>query len=130
MIAMEEDRASELLRLFDETAALFHRLRAVAAEVHGQSERSAGRRGILKSRLGPQTVPQLARARPVSRQHIQMLVNWLLKDGFVTTRENPARRRFSLVLLTPNGKRLLEAMETVRRFLESQEWRKHAATRR
>jgi len=156
---MEEDRASELLRLFDETAALFHRLRAVAAEVHGQSERSAGRRGILQSldRLGTQTVPQLARARPVSRQHIQMLVNGLLKDGFVTTQENPAHRRSVLVLLTPNGKRLLEAMEnrerrilaragvaipakalagasdtleSVRRFLESQEWRKHARTRR
>jgi hypothetical protein len=40
---------------------------------------TAGKRGVLKGldRLGPQTVPQMARARPVSRQHIQTLVNRL-----------------------------------------------------
>jgi DNA-binding MarR family transcriptional regulator len=153
---MQEDPSPALLRLFDETTALFHRLRTIASQVHGQSELSAGRRGVLRSLdlLGPQTVPQLARARPVSRQHIQMLVNDLLKDELVTTEENPAHRRSPLLRLTSEGKRHLEAMrkrenlvlahvhpdlspkqlanaadalQSVRRFLESKEWRKQIA---
>lgn len=153
---MQEGLASALSRLFDETASLFHRLRAVSSEVHGQGELSAGRRGVLRSlyHLGPQTVPQLARARPVSRQHIQILVNGLLKDALVATGENPAHRRSPLLRLTSKGKRHLEAMQkrelrllaqarlnlpnndlsaaadtlqSVRRFLESKEWRKQLA---
>jgi DNA-binding MarR family transcriptional regulator len=153
---VKANRGVALLRLFEETTALFHRLRAVAAEVHGPSEVSAGRRGVLLSleRAGPQTVPQLARSRPVSRQHIQVLVNELLEDGFVATEENPAHRRSPLVRLTPDGKRQVDAMQererellaharfgltaqdiecaadtlhSLRSFLEGKEWRKHVA---
>jgi len=153
---MKTNRVLALLKLFDETAVLFHRLRVVAAEVHGQRESSAGRRGILQSlgRLGPQTVPQLARARPVSRQHVQMLVNELLKEGLVATEENPAHRRSSLLCLTAKGNRQLQAMkrrerrllahipfalptqeidqaactlQSVRQLLESKEWKKYVA---
>jgi len=98
--------------LMDETVALFHRLRAVAEEVHGQGEASAGRRGLLLSlaRGGPQTVPQLARARPVSRQHVQTLVNALAADGLVELVENPAHKRSSLVRLTRAGALRLDGM--------------------
>src|SRR5262249_26714267 len=76
----------------DETRKLFHRLKAVAETVHGQGETSAGRRGILLdlARHGAHTVPQLARARPVSRQHIQTLVNALRTDRYVELIDNPA----------------------------------------
>lgn len=104
---------SALRVLFDETVALFHRLRLTAERIHGQGEASAGRRGVLRSlsRGGAQTVPQLARARPVSRQHIQVLVNALLGDGLVELRQNPAHRRSRLVALTRKGALLLAAME-------------------
>ncbi len=110
---MNADQAAAMLRLFDEIPALFHRLKAVAAVVHGRDIPSAGRRGILRSldRLGPRTVPQLARARPVSRQHIQVLVSGLLKDGLVATEENPAHRKSPLVRLTGKGKRRLLASQ-------------------
>src|SRR5260370_41403485 len=153
---MSTNRTAALLKLFDETTALFHRLRAVAAEVHGQGELSAGRRGILRllDRLGPRTVPQLAREQAVSRQHIQMLVNGLLEDGLVATEPNPAHRRSPLLRLTPEGRRQLRVMlkresdllsntrfglnapelaqaaatlGTLRRYLKSAEWRKHVA---
>lgn len=153
---MSEKRASALLRLFDETTALFHRLRAVAAEVHGEGKLSAGRRGILRSleREGPQTVPQLARARPVSRQHIQTLVNPLIAEGLVAGEENPAHRRSPLLVLTAKGRRHVEAMtraeaellkgaETgvpleeiqqaaatlgaMRRYFGTKQWREHVA---
>jgi DNA-binding MarR family transcriptional regulator len=98
--------------LFDDTVALFHRLTAVAEQVHGQGGLSAARRGVLRSldRLGPQTVPQMARARPVSRQLIQSLVNELRREGYVELTANPAHRRSSLVRLTRRGKVLVDAM--------------------
>jgi len=103
--------------IFNEAVALFHRMRVAAEEVHRQGEMSAGRRGVLRGldRLGPQTVPQMARARPVSRQHVQMLVNQLARDGLVEYIENPAHKRSHLVRLTQQGKELVESM--VRREL-------------
>jgi len=81
-------------------------MRVVAEEVHGQGEFSAARRGVLRSlaRLGPQTVPQIASARPVSRQHIQTIVDELAADGLVETIDNPAHRRSVLVRLTTRGR--------------------------
>ena len=153
---MNTSQSTALLRLFDEIPPLFHRLRAVAGEVHGQSVSTAGRRGILRSldRLGPQTVPQMARARTVSRQHIQVLVNGLLKDGLLTTEENPAHRKSPLVRLTAKGKQRLlaseeresqllaqakfglpakeidraaEALRSLRELLENEEWSRYVA---
>lgn len=89
----------------DEVRALFHTLKAAAEHVHGEGERSAARRGLLLglAKTGPQTVPQIARSRPVSRQHIQVLVNGLLKDGLVELAPNPAHKRSKLVQLTATG---------------------------
>jgi len=105
-------RAAALGTLFDETRLLFHRLKAAAAALHGQGESSAGRRGVLYdlARGGPQTVPQMARARPVSRQHIQALVNELAADGLVALADNPAHKRSHLVRLTPAGTALVDDM--------------------
>jgi len=110
---MRQSQVAALLRLIDENTALFHRLRAVAGDVHGDRIPSAARRGILRSldSFGPQTVPRIARSRPVSRQHIQMLVNGLPRDGLVVTEENPAHRKSTLLRLTAEGKRQLERMQ-------------------
>jgi DNA-binding MarR family transcriptional regulator len=109
---MNASQSEAVLRIFDEVSALFHRLRAVAGDVHGRGSSSAGCRGILRSLdvLGPQSVPQLARARPVSRQHVQALVNTLLNEGLINPSENPAHRRSSLLALTAKGRRELEAI--------------------
>ena len=110
--AMTTGKAAALDELFDATTALFHRLRVVAAEVHGEGELTAGRRGILRDldRRGAQTVPQMARRRPVSRQHVQMLVNGLREDGLVEKTDNPAHRRSHLLRLTPRGRAAVDAM--------------------
>lgn len=91
---------------------LFHRLTAAAEQIHRQGEMTAAKRGVLRGldRVGPQTVPQMARARPVSRQFIQTLVNQLAEQGHVEFIDNPAHKRSRLVRLTPRGKELLEAM--------------------
>lgn len=109
---VEASAASAVQALFTETVALFHRLRMVTDQVHGQGELTAGRRGILfeLDRFGPRTVPQMARARPVARQHIQSLVDKLIADGLVELDENPAHKRSSLVRLSGRGKTLVDVM--------------------
>jgi DNA-binding MarR family transcriptional regulator len=52
----------------------------------------------------------MARARPVSRQHIQGLVNLLLEDRLVELADNPAHRRSKLVRLTAGGEALVDEM--------------------
>ncbi len=98
--------AAALAALIEETALLFRRLGAAAREMHGQGVRSGERRHVLKglARVGPRTVPQLARDRSVSRQHVQALVNLLAEQGYVEFIDNPAHKRSHLVRLTPAGK--------------------------
>jgi DNA-binding MarR family transcriptional regulator len=91
---------------------LFHRLTNVAGEVHKEGYWSAGRRNILRdlARLGPQTVPQLARPRAVSRQLIQTVMNGLLRDGYVERQSNSAHARSHLMALTDSGIEQVKAM--------------------
>src|SRR5215203_1468558 len=110
---MPAKKTAAFERLAREVRLAFHELRAAAEALqHDPEGLTAGHRGVLESltRDGPRTVPALARARPVSRQHIQVLVNRLLELGLVETRQNPAHERSSLVALTPAGARRFEAM--------------------
>ncbi|MFQ5859776.1 MAG: MarR family winged helix-turn-helix transcriptional regulator [Anaerolineae bacterium] len=102
---------SPLESVIGETVSLFHRLRVVVEQVHHQGEMTAGRLGVLRGLdlFGAQTVPQMARARPVSRQYIQTLVDELTREGHVEQTENPAHKRSRLVRLTPQGKRFVDA---------------------
>jgi DNA-binding MarR family transcriptional regulator len=110
-------------RLTFETALLFFRMRVAAKQFLGQGELSAGRRSLIKSlgAHGPQTVPQMAKVRSVSRQHIQTLVNSLREDGLVRPIENPAHQRSPLIELSAKGRRFLAEMESreivLQRFL-------------
>ena len=91
---------------------LFHMLGHAATTLHWDIKISAGMRAVLESVIqgGPQTVPQMARIRPVSRQHIQGLVNELLAGGWVAYADNPAHKRSKLVVPTPHGEQVFKAM--------------------
>jgi len=113
MTASKQARAVEAVEsLIDETRLLFHRMKLAAEQLHAAEEITAGMRGVLFSldRSGPLTVPQMAKARPVSRQHIQMLVNPLVERRCVELDDNPAHKRSKLVRLTAKGRRLVERM--------------------
>ncbi len=101
-----------LMGLIEEAVALHLRLQVLTEELHGHSELSRACRGILQDlyRLGPRTVPQLARGRPVSRQNVLMLVNRLITEGMAEPMRNPEHKRSYLVRLTSRGKALLEEM--------------------
>jgi DNA-binding MarR family transcriptional regulator len=140
-----------------EASALFHRMRHDVERMHAQGQASSGRRSVMRglARQGPQTVPEMARARPVARQYMQRIVNELADDGLVESVENPAHKRSSLIQLTAKGKRqlddmtareeellrglqvdatkeeLMQAAETLRRIrglFESKEWRRRLAS--
>lgn len=102
-----------LRAIVDETIALFHRLRWVAEQIYGEEGRSTARRGILRglARFGPQTVPRLARARAVTRQHVQHVVDALVKGGLAELAPNPEHARSRLVRITARGAELVREMD-------------------
>lgn len=109
---MPDQPGAELAALFDETVALYHRLAADAATIHGLGSMSGPRRTVLAAlaRSGPQTVAHMARARAQSRQRFQPLVNALMAEGWVEARPNPLHRRSPLIALTARGQRAAARM--------------------
>jgi len=59
---------------------------------------------------GPQTVPQMARARLTSRQNVQVLINRLRSRGLVQVSPNPAHRRSPLLEVAPAGAALIQSI--------------------
>jgi len=106
-------RGEPLQALVKETLELCRRLRAAGERLHGQGVPSAARRQLLRwlERHGAQTVPQMARARSVTRQHVQALVNLLAEAGYVEFMDNPAHKRSLLVRLTRRGRECVAALE-------------------
>jgi DNA-binding MarR family transcriptional regulator len=97
--------AAAIAGLIDEAVLLVRQLRSAAGTVPGEVTVSGERRNLLweLERGGPQTVPQLARSRAVTRQHVQVLANSLEEEGHVEFSANPAHRRSRLVRLTTSG---------------------------
>ncbi|MGE3273781.1 MAG: MarR family winged helix-turn-helix transcriptional regulator [Vicinamibacterales bacterium] len=110
--ALNADTRSALESLADETRRLFYRLRAASAHAHGGNDVTAGLRGVMQAIAdgGAQTVPQMARARLVSRQHIQVLVDELAERRLVELVNNPAHKRSKLVRLSTQGRKVFERM--------------------
>jgi DNA-binding MarR family transcriptional regulator len=100
---------ARLREFLGEVNALAVAIKRAEARMRPAGELSAGGRVLLEvlAGNGERTVPQLARIRSTSRQNIQVLVNRLLRDGYVEVRTNPAHKRSDLVHLTPKGEALL-----------------------
>lgn len=111
----KEHAHGELRAVVDETIALFHRLRYVAEQIYGAEGQSTPRRGIMRGlvRYGPQTVPALARARGVTRQHVQEVVDALFREKLVTLVPNPAHARSRLVRATAKGEEFVVRMDAI-----------------
>lgn len=121
---------SAVFRLMLEVIQTFHRLRSVGAEEGAVSAGGGGSWGLMRSLVdgGPQTVPEIARARPVSRQHIQKLADELAGEGLVEFVDNPAHKRSKLLRLTAAGRarykvtsaRIQEIAENLGRDLDAE----------
>jgi DNA-binding MarR family transcriptional regulator len=112
--------AEPVVELLDQVRLLFHQAAQAAEELHAGEQVTVGMRAVLEAlrRGGPATVPDLARRRHVSRQHIQTLVNDLLAKGLVAAEGNPAHRRSPLYALTADGARTIRRItDRERQFL-------------
>ena len=94
--------------LVDEVRLTFHACSAFARCADGDEVDPSGR-AVLEylHRRQPSTVPDIARARGVTRQHVQTIVNALRAAGLVQTQANPAHRRSPLIALTTPGAELI-----------------------
>ncbi len=83
----------------------FHQLKALGDELHKDLGVTVAMRAVMESLAedGKQTVPQVAQAKAVSRQHIQVNVDELAKARLVTFQENPGHKRSPFVALTKKG---------------------------
>jgi DNA-binding MarR family transcriptional regulator len=108
-----------LVHLFDEVRLLHHRLAQAADELHEPTGVSAPSRAVLEylDRHGATAVPDNARNRYVTRQHIQTIVDQLADRGLVARATNPAHRRSPLVELTPDGATTITSMHERERAL-------------
>ena len=106
----EGDKAAE--QLIEEVRLLWNTLVQRGDRLHQREELTMGMRAVLEflRRNGPTAVPAIARARRVTRQHIQALVNPLLERGLVACVANPAHRRSPLIQLTARGERTIDRM--------------------
>ena len=104
-----------LYELFWRTRRLFQRLGSEFQPVPGGPLLTGAQRAVMEflDRGGPQTVPEIARSRSVSRQHIQTNVNELAERGWVEARPNPAHKRSPLIALTAAGRDRLAAAQTI-----------------
>lgn len=101
-----DDKAETLLQALLDVVWTAHKVRAVGGRAGAVNAAGGGTWGILHTLAccGPKTVPQIARMRPVARQHIQTLANELEELGFIEFIDNPAHKRSRLVILTEAGR--------------------------
>jgi DNA-binding MarR family transcriptional regulator len=98
--------------LLNEVRLLYQTMVQLGDQIHKDSQISMGMRAVLEylAREGDATVPKMARARKVTRQRIQSLVDSLLAAELVARRDNPENRRSPLVTLTVHGRQTIQQM--------------------
>jgi DNA-binding MarR family transcriptional regulator len=103
------DSQKQVDALLAEVNALSTQLRQPARSANAEDQLLAAEVSVLQivEKLGPQTVPRIARARLTSRQNIQVLVNRLIAAGCLEANRNPRHKRSVVIGLAARGKNLL-----------------------
>src|SRR5262245_10144351 len=88
----------------------FFRLNATGERLFTAVGQTPGKVSLMRSLMeqGPQSVAQIARARPVARQAVQRMADELAAQGLIEFVENPTHRRAKLARLTVAGKKIME----------------------
>lgn len=104
--------AQDVLDLSVAVIEFYFRIEAITQATAGFAQ-AGGEWGCLRTLVkeGPQTVPDMARSRPVSRQHCQTICNALEGQGFVEFIDNPKHKKSKLVRVTRKGRDRFEAMK-------------------
>jgi DNA-binding MarR family transcriptional regulator len=104
-MAAEQEKLDLLLH---DVRTCCHHLKRISDALHSELGVTASMRSVMEAIVdgGQQTVPQIARTRGVSRQHIQVNVDALLEKELVRLKDNPAHKRSPLIGLTRSGRAL------------------------
>lgn len=99
------EKEKALYRVFGEVRTCFNRLKSLAEQLHSDLGVNPSMRAVMETLAanGEQTVPDIAKQKGVSRQHIQSIMNSLGGGGFVQLIDNPAHKRSPLFALTAKG---------------------------
>lgn len=97
--------AADLYRLIVEIRRGFNALAAAGDALHSDLGVTSAMRALMEhlSEHGQATVPDIARAKNVSRQHIQQMANALEEMELLTFVANPRHKRSPFAALTPKG---------------------------
>lgn len=100
-------KAEKMTALTQAVRGVFNRLKAVGDQLHADLGVTTATRAVMETlaEAGPMTVPQIAKLKGVTRQHIQLLADALCEAEFAVVKENPAHKRSLLIVLTEKGKR-------------------------
>jgi DNA-binding MarR family transcriptional regulator len=103
----------DVVRLTRLVRLCFNQMKMVGDALHADLGIPAALRAVLESltESGPRTVPQIAAAKSVSRQHIQKIADALIAAGHARTLENPAHRRSPLIAATAKGRKAFAQMK-------------------
>lgn len=118
MKKLQQASAEDILELSVAVIEFYFRIEAITQATAGFAT-AGGEWGILRMLVkeGPQTVPEMARSRPVSRQHCQTICNTLEAQGLVEFVANPKHKRSKLVRATKKGRARFEGMR--KQFLDA-----------
>lgn len=107
-----EMKGAACVGVFNATRRLFHRLKEAGDALHADTGVTTAMRAVMEDldRHGAQTVSQMARRRPVTRQHIQALADALMRRKLIESFENPAHKRSPLLRLTSSGRQTFQKM--------------------
>jgi DNA-binding MarR family transcriptional regulator len=121
-------------RITGEVRHLFQVLKSLADAVHKDAGLTASTRAVMEAIAeGPRTVPDIARSKSVTRQHIQLLVDELARSDLVELKANPAHLRSPLIALSRKGETVFASMRRreaplIERLAAGLDARKAAAT--
>ncbi|MGJ8584335.1 MAG: MarR family winged helix-turn-helix transcriptional regulator [Marinosulfonomonas sp.] len=105
-----KDAELNLYKLILEIRAASDELNQISTSLNDRAGITSAERSVLDSLFGKneRTVPQIANAKNVSRQHIQLLVDGLAAKGLVRHATNPTHKRSKLVLITDTGRNIIQ----------------------
>ena len=114
----QQASAEDVLDLSVAVIEFYFRIEAISEALAGFAT-AGGEWGTLRQLIqeGPQTVPDMARSKPVSRQHCQTIVNALEAQGFVEFIDNPKHKTSKLVRVTKRGRARFDSMR--KQFLQA-----------
>ena len=94
-----------MFELISSLMATFFKLRAAGKQVSEEAGWGSGTWSLMRTIQieGPQTVPQLAKRRPVARQRMQKIADDLVGEGLAQFIPNPRHKRSMLLDLTAKG---------------------------